>query len=428
MTLRRKISLISSVTALLIMLVFGFLLLTFVNQSLKQRDEEILAEAMDICKANVSSFITAEAMQLRQSTTKSLVAYHLRKYVAYTRGSDLWYSLSYKGESLFDNRLGEITDNIITKSDILKIGENEYEISVFKNTDATSAIIAKLSLFLIILVLLAGTSLFWLCFALIKIAVRPIGLVAKTALSIAGGHYDTRTNYKSADEIGQLSLAFDKMAEAVETELSQRKLLLAALTHEIKTPMTTIIASSDTLLHMPITVEQRHKCAELIYSAARRTEKLSKSVLELLSYTDYSPNIKSIDALAFSNSLKENYSIHIALKDDKITGDESLLFCLCINLIDNACRYSDKVFVELGNGKITVRDNGKGIPKEELANITKAFYRVDKARSRKDGGAGIGLALCEVIARAHRGELSFESELGIGTSATFLWKTQLDNI
>lgn len=428
MTLRRKISLVSSVITLIILLVFGFLLLLFVNQCLKQHDNATVEEAMDICKANVSSFVTADILQFRQATTQSLVAYHFRKYVDYTRGSDLWYSLKYKAESLFDNRFGEITGNVISKTDTLKIGENEYEITIFKNTDATATMIAKLSVFLVILMALACATLFLLNFTLIKIATRPIELVTKTALSIADGHYETRTNYKSNDEVGQLSFAFDKMADAVQAELAQRKLLLAALTHELKTPMTTIIGGSDTLLHMPISEEQQQKCVEMIDIAAKRTEKLSKSLLELLSYTDYVPDIKCIDTLVFSDSLKNFYSINIAIKDDEIIADEALFFCLCRNLIDNACHYGNDVFVELGNGKIIVRDNGKGIPKEELANITKAFYRVDKARSRKDGGAGVGLALCEVIAKAHNGKLCFESEIGVGTTVTFSWNTQLDNI
>ena len=108
-----------------------------------------------------------------------------------------------------------------------------------------------------------------------------------------------------------------------------------------------------------------------------------------------------------------------------IQADETLLATMIVNLIDNARKASEigkEIFVccrkKAHRLLIQVKDYGIGIPKEQLAYVTEAFYMVDKARTRKAGGAGIGLALCKAIVAAHQGELSIESRLGEGTTVT----------
>ena len=107
-----------------------------------------------------------------------------------------------------------------------------------------------------------------------------------------------------------------------------------------------------------------------------------------------------------------------------IYGDEELLLSLFYNLLDNAVKAMDKGeegFILLkgtvlpGAYEVKVVDNGRGIPREEIGRITEAFYMVDKSRSRKEGGAGIGMALCHKIIYLHGGTLKIDSRLGEGT-------------
>ena len=104
--------------------------------------------------------------------------------------------------------------------------------------------------------------------------------------------------------------------------------------------------------------------------------------------------------------------------------DRDLFESLLINLIDNgakASRPGDKIVLEGEGNRITVRDQGCGIPKEEIGRVTEAFYMVDKARSRKAGGSGLGLALCVMIARLHGAGLEIESRVGRGTAVSVIF-------
>ena len=112
----------------------------------------------------------------------------------------------------------------------------------------------------------------------------------------------------------------------------------------------------------------------------------------------------------------------IDLQKGVILGDRDLLLSLLYNLLDNAVKAVEEGGFILMKGsklpqgyEIKVVDNGRGIPKEEIARITEAFYMVDKSRSRKEGGAGIGMALCQKIITLHQGELKIDSKLGEGT-------------
>ena len=119
-------------------------------------------------------------------------------------------------------------------------------------------------------------------------------------------------------------------------------------------------------------------------------------------------------------------TIRCALEPDIVlTGDQTLLTRMLINLVSNAVAYGKeqgeatiRLTREQGDIVLCVEDNGPGIPAESLERLTEAFYRVDKSRSRRQGGAGLGLTLCAKIAELHKGSLHFESQEGRGTKVT----------
>ena len=124
---------------------------------------------------------------------------------------------------------------------------------------------------------------------------------------------------------------------------------------------------------------------------------------------------------------KKNVKIAFACEQVFIKVEYDLFKTMVMNLIDNAFKSGgDKVDVKgitTSDGyQISITDNGRGIPEEELGRITEAFYMIDKARSRKEHGAGLGLALCERVARLHDTTLKFDSEVGKGTTVSFVMK------
>ena len=215
-------------------------------------------------------------------------------------------------------------------------------------------------------------------------------------------------------------------------------MLLGALTHEMKTPMTAIIGFSGSLLSIPLTEEGRLEAAHEIHEAAKRTERLSQKMMQLISMQE-NPVVlnKTMDTqelldkvcAAMEPAAKEkSVAFEMEAQAGTLTGDADLLFSLLTNLTDNAIKASpEHAIIRLtaslkGNQQaLSVIDQGSGIPADKITLVTEPFYRVDKARSRKLGGAGLGLSLCQMIAQSHGGRLDIQSEVGKGTTISMIW-------
>ncbi len=288
-----------------------------------------------------------------------------------------------------------------------------------------------------------------LCVMLLPLILRktlkPLQKLSRVSEKIAGGEYNLRSDIRTGDEVGELSASFDHMAETVEQKISdleetarRREMLLGALTHEMKTPMTAIIGFSGSLLSMPLTEEERMEAAHEINEAAKRTERLSQKMMQLISMRENPVMIrKTIDArellekvrAAMTSAVQEKQiSLQAEARTKTLTGDPDLLFSLLTNLTDNAVKASPEntvICMEAGKADgvqtLTVTDQGSGIPADRIALVTEPFYRVDKARSRKLGGAGLGLSLCRMIAEAHSGKLEIRSVEGKCTTISMTW-------
>lgn len=276
-------------------------------------------------------------------------------------------------------------------------------------------------------------------------SLSPLRKLTRVSEQIAGGQYALRSDVRATDEVGDLSRSFDHMAETVEQKIldlqdlaRRRELLLGALTHEMKTPMTAIIGFSDSLLTMPLTEEGRMQAAYEIHEAALRTERLSQKMMQLIAMNDCPVLVRRAlrtDALlatvhsAVSAHLEEKQLTLLTLAHtDTLVGDGDLLISLLTNLIDNAAKASQpgktiRVTAEETEMayRLDVADEGSGIPADKIALVTEPFYRVDKARSRKQGGAGLGLSLCRMIAQSHGGRLDIQSTEGQGTTIAMVW-------
>ena len=280
---------------------------------------------------------------------------------------------------------------------------------------------------------------------ILRKTLKPLRRLTRVSEKIAGGEYGLRAQIQTGDEVGELSRSFDHMADTIEQKISdledtarRREMLLGALTHEMKTPMTAIIGFSGSLLSMPLTEEGRLEAAHEIHEAAKRTERLSQKMMQLISMRENPVMLKkSIDArelldkvcAALEPTAKEkDIAFKTEAQADTLTGDADLLFSLLTNLTDNAIKASPEhavIRLAASRGRnqqsLSVIDQGSGIPADKIALVTEPFYRVDKARSRKLGGAGLGLSLCQMIAQAHGGRLDIQSEVGKGTAISMIW-------
>ena len=258
---------------------------------------------------------------------------------------------------------------------------------------------------------------------------------------ISGGNLSIRSRITSQDEFGQLSRDFDAMADKLqenisrlESEMQRQESFMGAFAHELKTPMTSIIGFADLLRQDSLDENTRMMAAEYIFTEGHRLERLSFKLLDLLLLKKDEVVMKRVWLSAFmeevekalSPSLK-NKGIRLVCRAEhkKASFEPDLVKSLLYNLIDNAGKAMDgegiiavKATAIPGGCQFQVVDNGRGMEEADLSKITEAFYRVDKARSRSQGGAGLGLALCKQIVELHSGTIHYDSQLGKGTRVT----------
>ena len=270
---------------------------------------------------------------------------------------------------------------------------------------------------------------------------RHLRRLTVTVRRIAGGDLSKRSHIQSQDEFGQLSRDFDAMADKLqenfarlEEEMHRQESFMGAFAHELKTPMTSIIGFADLMRQGNMDENTRMMASEYIYSEGKRLERLSFKLLDLLLLKKDKVSMKRVWLNAYLSEIERALSpnmkgknIRLVCKAEakRVQFEPDLVKSLIYNLVDNASKAMDDggmIAVHAtavpGGCQFQVADNGRGMEPEELTKITEAFYRVDKARSRSQGGAGLGLALCKQIVELHNGSIQFASTPGKGTRVT----------
>ena len=284
-------------------------------------------------------------------------------------------------------------------------------------------------------ILAAGAAVIYL---LARRMTRPLTVLTSASAQIAGGDYARRTDLHTGDEIEDLSKSFDAMADAVQEKIAdlqadvqRREDFVGAFTHELKTPMTSIIGYSGMLHNMQLSAREQREATAAIYHESRRVEQLSQKLLELLALGDEPLQMQRVELQELWPRLRTacaGLNLILPALAPAVQGDADLLLDLLCNLIHNAAKASPRgseITVECapvssGTVRLTVSDHGCGIPPEQLARVTEPFYMVDKSRARRQGGSGLGLALCKRIAEAHGSELAIESTVGVGTRVSVI--------
>ena len=281
---------------------------------------------------------------------------------------------------------------------------------------------------------------------LARAMVTPIVSLTNAAERVAGGDFSSKPVSDAQDEIGVLTRTFDGMADRLETTLDDlkkseemRKQFVANVSHELRTPITSIRSYAETLMDsedLPKETEQ-----QFLGVILKESDRMTNIVADLLTLSKFDAGSYEFhfERFSFERSLQDIYSamlleaqkhghdftLEIVSPLPEIVGDKPRLEQVLINMVTNALKYTPdggKITLSAGvTGKnvfASVRDNGIGIPADDVDKVFDRFYRVDKARSRESGGTGLGLSIAKEIVARHSGELTLESELGKGTVIT----------
>ena len=291
-------------------------------------------------------------------------------------------------------------------------------------------------IFLVLLAVCAGLS-----YSAAWVLTRPLDKLSKTAQRLADGDLSCRADIHTQDELGALAREFDAMAQRQEENFAALKAtmegqdrFIGSFTHELKTPMTSILGYADLLRRGTLSPAEQASAADYIFSEGKRLERLSLKLLDLYLAEHQALPLVPASPAGILQDLTNHLSPGLADQGISLSaqGEEGLCLLepdlfrsLLLNLIDNSRKAMEEgghilaAVAMTGQGCVlTVQDDGQGMPPEVLEHLTEAFYRVDKSRSRAQGGAGLGLALCEKIAALHQGTISFESAPGRGTTVT----------
>lgn len=275
---------------------------------------------------------------------------------------------------------------------------------------------------------------------------RPVRRLTAAAGAVAQGQFDQRVPVRSRDELGRLSRAFNDMTARLRAARQMQIDFVANVSHELRTPLTSIKGMVETLRAGAIDdPEVRDRFLETAESETDRIMRLVNDLL-LLSradsealnlrreVTDLAELVRSaVERLAHQAEDRELVlKVEASPNTPSAWIDPDRIEQVLVNLLDNAIKYSRPggtvtVGVTAGpdqSALVQVRDQGIGIPAEDLSRIGQRFYRADKARSRAEGGSGLGLAIARALVDAHGGRLWLESQEGRGTVVSFTLPSQ----
>jgi len=266
---------------------------------------------------------------------------------------------------------------------------------------------------------------------------KPVDRMTQTARAIGESDLSRRIEVHSDDELGRLALTLNQMIERLEMAFRRQRQFTADASHELRTPVAVIRAESTLALRRERTEDDYRKSLDLISQETGRMSAMIDKLLflarsdagrEQLDFEEV--NLKEVlvglspdaEVLCEEKGLQFNLG---PLENLVVRGDRTRLQQLFLNLLANAIRYTPSggsisvSAVRRGEtAVIAVRDTGIGISEEHLPHIFERFYRVDEARSRADGGAGLGLSICQHIAQVHDGRIEVESQVGEGSTFT----------
>ena len=310
-------------------------------------------------------------------------------------------------------------------SDGSKVG---YVIATSSIEDVTNLMkkIAQIYLFSIIIPLVLT---FGAMSAMTYRLVKPLKLMSEAAKAMAKGDFSRRIPVTSDDEIGELAVSFNQMTNSLARLEDVRKSFIANVSHELKTPMTTISGFIDGIIDGTIEPDKQKYYLQIVHDEVKR---LSRMVESMLSVSKLESNEVALKREAFNlrelvlnvviaqEQRIDKKQLNIvgldALPDITVNADKDLIHRVVYNLVDNAVKFTDeggkidfKINYDSKNVTFRIENTGKGIPQSELPHVFDRFYKVDKSRSANKESTGLGLYIVKTIIKNHGGVISVSS-------------------
>ncbi len=389
---------------------------------------------------------------MTESNSYSSPSLLMQSFGTYYANKGLYLAFEENGEVIYSNFTNEydIDKNALLHTDFdgkrhivisSEICGGKYEMIFAKNVESLDSEFQSLMLTYAFTAIGVSLLLAVCLYFILKKLSGPLEKLRKTTEVIEAGDFSVTAEEKGSDEFTLLAKSFNAMlakineqmaalereAEAKMIEAERKQMLVDNMAHELRTPLTSIHGYAEYIEKANTTEERRLIAAKYIMSESERLQKISEILLDgafirenEIEMADTDLGVVLSDACEKLQMRAENAEVEITCDTSPITvkGNETLLSMLFYNLTENAikaCSAGGKVKISCANGQAIIEDNGKGMAEEQLLHITEPFYRTDKSRSRAEGGAGLGLALCKQIVHTHGAQMRFESEIGKGT-------------
>ncbi|MFJ7745840.1 sensor histidine kinase [Peribacillus sp. NPDC097295] len=299
--------------------------------------------------------------------------------------------------------------------------------------------LAAVFLFLIVAIFLMTK---WL-----KKLISPINEIERAVHRVSEGDYNIKLQVESQDEIGRLAQAFNEMAQSVFLEEERKKEFLENVAHELRTPLSYVMGYTQALKDGIVKgEEEKQKYLQLISRETHRLQKLLRDLMELAKL-DSEQIVSDSTPIAFAQFIEDviakyqpilkekQIRLQIELDPDPIIlGVEGRVEQILHNILDNSIKYTDRVgtiSLSLHQRKeeceLVINDTGRGIPAVDLPHVMERFYRVNKARSRFDGGSGLGLSIVKKLVDQQKGKIHIESVEQKGTKVRIILPTINDD-
>ena len=454
MKLRHKISLLAGSILLLVLLICAGALLLYARKTILALAEDQAKDKQSALAASFSSMARYYSVpEDSDAARESLIRYCFTQFAdqegVLMRGSEPLCSSVSVDPSLYavpdrEDARTAVYQGKVDGRQLLIVASLEWVqadtlyVGLVRDITEVYDAMARLTR-LFLLVCAAGVVLgMGLLFLAVKKSTAPLSRLTAATGEIAAGAYDKRVTVSGRDEVSDLGRSFNRMAEAVEnriadlTEQNERqRLFIGGVSHEFKTPLAAVRLHGDLLQSAKLSEAERADSLQHIRRAGAYMTSMTQSLMELL-LLDQGIETEETDPadllISVESAVRDSMAARgVTLRIDRQTAtplllNRTLMTSLLLNLVENAARSYDPedvdktVTLRACDRCFEVTDRGRGIPAEAQERIFEPFYRVDKSRSRKQGGSGLGLALVKAIADAHGATLSLESQPGRGTT------------
>ena len=287
-----------------------------------------------------------------------------------------------------------------------------------------------------LLIVVAGLGGFWLATR----SLRPLRVMAAQARGITGRNLNKRLEIgPSSEELAALAQTFNELLSRLDTSFETMRRFIADASHELRTPIAVIRGEADVALGRDRTPAEYRESLAIVHDEAKRLTRLVDDLLNLtradaghvrLQVREFYLNDLVVECCRSMQVLAGAKRISLECRggeDTAYRGDEELLRRMVLNLLDNAIRYTPpggRVAAALERDgtavRILVSDTGIGIAPDAAPHVFDRFYRGDCARSRQDGGFGLGLSIVKWVAESHRGRVELDSSPGVGSTFSVL--------